>query len=556
MSAHDNTPRVTGLASISPVADITKALGLTNVFGGNNQDPGELNTQQMLGPSNLNCVECQGKTSHLLGIVCANYGKKRGAFEPCHQAWHARCFVIPKPDPFPRRLQPKSKELVGDKDEEEADGWEMSSGERETFELEYNQARAGDHLLTAFQCDICHFRNIQGRDPLLQRHQDRSLMLCIRRASLDAFWGSRPGTVAGHLKEFKTFTRISEELGIDQPFRSHPRGPYPLEDSVGMVAAVAMLQRSFHPGRNSTTVQWATCRKIRSCVSNIIHTSPMGSGLASMTDGQKVSHFTASPTNHVWFQSFAKGCKNRMGEVILQDQALSIDDLLALLNSLDAKWGKAKADSNWQELFEIANIGTAIACGYSAGLRGEELGLIRLQRSREKSKLGGKHERKPHMVLALQGRFKGVDGNKWHHIPLAIKTFSGIENERWFSRLIWVYSHYEIDSGPLLRKSPFSHEPARISDLDAFFIDALQETSAKAQESGSNTIESLDTFSVRRSLRRGSTAQARNRKVPTDIIYLHNRWRNPGVPHGGGIIEHYTDTKVAVESLLRYSEEL
>jgi len=26
------------------------------------------------------------------------------------------------------------------------------------------EARAGDHLMIEFQCDVCHFRNIQRRD--------------------------------------------------------------------------------------------------------------------------------------------------------------------------------------------------------------------------------------------------------------------------------------------------------------------------------------------------------------------------------------------------------
>jgi hypothetical protein len=29
----------------------------------------------------------------------------------------------------------------------------------------YRKARNGDFLMCAFQCDLCHFRNIQKRDP-------------------------------------------------------------------------------------------------------------------------------------------------------------------------------------------------------------------------------------------------------------------------------------------------------------------------------------------------------------------------------------------------------
>jgi hypothetical protein len=30
----------------------------------------------------------------------------------------------------------------------------------------FMEARAGDHLMTQFQCETCHFRNIMGRDRL------------------------------------------------------------------------------------------------------------------------------------------------------------------------------------------------------------------------------------------------------------------------------------------------------------------------------------------------------------------------------------------------------
>ena len=63
-----------------------------------------------------------------------------------------------KPDPFPCRLRPKH--LARGEEDDNDEGWEMSIGEKETFEQEYTQARPGDHLLTSFQCDLCNFRNI------------------------------------------------------------------------------------------------------------------------------------------------------------------------------------------------------------------------------------------------------------------------------------------------------------------------------------------------------------------------------------------------------------
>jgi hypothetical protein len=39
--------------------------------------------------------------------------------------------------------------------------------------------RDGDHLMCPFQCDTCHFFNIQGKRPGV-KSQDDVLLMCIR----------------------------------------------------------------------------------------------------------------------------------------------------------------------------------------------------------------------------------------------------------------------------------------------------------------------------------------------------------------------------------------
>jgi hypothetical protein len=66
----------------------------------------------------------------------------------------------------------------------------------------FMEARAGDQLMTQFQCETCHFRNIMGRDPLSDVCDGgRELMGDFRRALLDAFWSREPPTVRGNLNE-------------------------------------------------------------------------------------------------------------------------------------------------------------------------------------------------------------------------------------------------------------------------------------------------------------------------------------------------------------------
>jgi hypothetical protein len=55
----------------------------------------------------------------------------------------------------------------------------LDSGDK----LCFIRARDGDHLVTPFQCDLCHFCNIMGRDPIHNSPQDVRLQKLIRRAN-------------------------------------------------------------------------------------------------------------------------------------------------------------------------------------------------------------------------------------------------------------------------------------------------------------------------------------------------------------------------------------
>jgi hypothetical protein len=56
-------------------------------------------------------------------------------------------------------------------------------------------ARAGDHLMILFQCELCHFSNIMGFDPVCGEHNDTKLFEIMRRANLDGFWEWASSTV-------------------------------------------------------------------------------------------------------------------------------------------------------------------------------------------------------------------------------------------------------------------------------------------------------------------------------------------------------------------------
>ena len=79
-------------------------------------------------------------------------------------------------------------------------------------------ARAGDHLFTRFQCGKCHFRNVQGRYPISGDRYNVLMSMCIRQATLDAFWSREARTVHGSGSAMKAAIRCSGLVKGDRIF--------------------------------------------------------------------------------------------------------------------------------------------------------------------------------------------------------------------------------------------------------------------------------------------------------------------------------------------------
>jgi hypothetical protein len=113
------------------------------------------------------------------GLVCGNFGTARLHWTPCQGAWHGNCYKQMETDRFPIQSSREVDEL----DFEESD---ESAKEKDRFRV----GRDGDHWICPFQCDLCHFQNVQRRPPGCDP-RDEYFLLCIRRANLDALWASR-----------------------------------------------------------------------------------------------------------------------------------------------------------------------------------------------------------------------------------------------------------------------------------------------------------------------------------------------------------------------------
>ena len=81
---------------------------------------------------------------------------------------------------------------------------DLASDDPERFKL----ARDGDHLMCPFQCDDCHFQNL---------NTDGVLLLCIRRTNLDAVWARKPATVHSNRQKGARVIELSKQLGLENP---------------------------------------------------------------------------------------------------------------------------------------------------------------------------------------------------------------------------------------------------------------------------------------------------------------------------------------------------
>ena len=197
--------------------------------------------------------------------------------------------------------------------------------------------------------------------------------MLIRRATLDSFWSREPATVRGTLRQGGKMEDIASQLGLSPVMGA--MGPFPLADTTGMKLAVVMLERSLDPGKNEKLVQYSTVRTLRSAYSNIFHASSLhASGVSVFSGASKKMVTTTCPSNGFWFDRFMVGYYKRVGQLLVQDLAISIEVVLAVQSYLEGQWVLARTD---KEKRSVSEMGVLFVICFCLGLRGEEVLLIR-----------------------------------------------------------------------------------------------------------------------------------------------------------------------------------
>ena len=470
-------------------------------------------------------------------IFCGNYSYQRGHWGECKGAWCGKCYVAAADVAFPI-IRPV-----------EEDGFDLTL---ESDKRRHLEARNGDHLLVPFQCDLCHFRNLTNRDPVLCKGGSR-LIATIRRANLDAFWAREPGTVNSTRLDGIKIVRLEKDLNLQSTFPS--MGPFPVKDVLGMGIAVCMLRRSLEKGRYKDTLQYETVRKLRSAYSNIWHASRETLTTSVMARDLKKTFVTSCPTYGLWFERFMVGMHKRMGDEVHQDKAVTLEVVHRLVEGLESEF---KRSVDRDEQWNLVDQAVFILAAFLGALRGEEVFKLVLGAVRDYYEEATSNTKLPHVVLPLKGRFKGESGDTFHCVVVSACTRSGLKIGPWVKRGIELREERGLVRGFFF--VDFHGRRLSNKDLENDILGRIARIQHSYPELIRGVVDVHEEYGLSRSFRRGSNSEAQNRKVSESDIDRNNRWRK--VEKAGAkkakfsMQTHYTDVVVALESYLRYSQAL
>lgn len=417
----------------------------------------------------------------------------------------------------------------------------------------YKTARNGDHLITPFQCDICHFRNIYHRDPQQNIFLDKEALVAIRRAILDSFWGRSSNTVSKNKSGLKNLMEMAVgAYGIPHPLPN--MGPHALHDEWGMGIAMVVLKKSLSKGKHSEHVQYDTARRIRSVYSNV-----WGASVHAMTQGVMArdtlkTFLTDCPTYSLWFERFMRGMHSRMGDDHRPDLAISKEVMHEIMNLLNEDYLEASYESRKRY---VARMGLLMLSTFLGGLRGEEVPrivrkyFIELNLESLKSKV-------PHCVLPLYGRFKN-EGNipRCHLFRVCKRSKSGFDMEKWVLRVI---KEEKSSKSLYLFSDSSGNKESSGKVYERYLFSLLKEIQEKTTGLIPDKLDVEEAYGISRSGRRGGTTNAQNapnEECSDKDIERNNRWRNEEKARHKkpslSMIQLYTDSLYSLEADLRFS---
>jgi hypothetical protein len=163
-------------------------------------------------------------------------------------------------------------------------------------------------------------------------------------------------------------------------------------------------------------------------------------------------------------------------------------------------------------------------------------------------------------MIPLLGRFKVETRERWHLLPIVWKTRPGIEAGTWATRM-----KTSLEERRRLHGFVYSDKKGKqtkASTLEPRFYDQLNWVRIRYGPTCFHppNVNVEDDFGIPRSCRRGSSMEAGNQGVHSNIIEMicsrRKVERAQGRAPNLGMREHYMEVSLALETYLQYSRPL
>lgn len=243
-----------------------------------------------------------------------------------------------------------------------------------------------------------------------------------------------------------------------------------------------------------------------------------------------------------------------MGQIVRQDMAVSLELMHALVQLLETEWEQAPDD---KQRSIIAGVGAYSVVAFCGSFRGPEVFMTDLFGLNKYLSAKLTSDGRPYVIIPLLGRFKNELGDQYHLTPLVSTTKSGIPVRTWLERLIEVRFKEGRRHGPA-----FGDHAARISYylFEREILERFQVIQQRHPDIIGAEVQVLEDYGISRSFRRGATSVARARGIDPADVDAVNRWRTFEGAKGHrprlAMRDHYSDIRLIIPALLRFSEQL
>jgi hypothetical protein len=164
------------------------------------------------------------------------------------------------------------------------------------------------------------------------------------------------------------------------------------------------------------------------------------------------------------------GIHKRVGEIRRQDEALSIDVLMALNAALESRWVDS-ADLDVRR--RVAEMGAWFNGGFCTGLRGEEMVRIEFAGTAKSVDKWMSRAVEPFFMLVVTGRTKGnqLSGAKFSVPCVKITEGTSLKPGKWVGRLVAQMRRAGIRTGRLFQRKL---DPPRMGEWENDFMTILE----------------------------------------------------------------------------------